>query len=56
MGLLVTPLKADDVLHDAMLTVHDLCAQTLADSLVVKLIENQDGVVFAQSVSVQQQA
>lgn len=55
MGLNVTPLEADDDLQDAILTVHHLCAQTLADSLVVKLIENQDGVVFAQSIAVQQQ-
>ena len=32
-------------------TVHHLCAETLADSLVIKLIQNQDGVVFAQSVA-----
>lgn len=56
IGLNVTALEADDDLQDAILTVHHLCVQTLADTKVVKLIENQDGVMFAQLVQVQQQA
>jgi|SRR5680860_1035059 len=52
IGLNVTPLEADDELQDAILTVHHLCSQTLADTSVVKLIENQYGVMFAQSASV----
>ena len=54
LGLNVTPLEADDKLQDAVLTVHHLCEQTLAQTPVMKLIENNAGVTFAQSVLVQQ--
>jgi membrane-bound ClpP family serine protease len=54
IGLNVVPLEADDSLQDAILTVHHLCAQTIADTAVMKLIENQNGVTFAQSVAIQQ--
>lgn len=53
IGLNVTALEADDDLQDAVLTVHHLCMQTLADTAVIKLIENQDGVMFAQAVAMQ---
>jgi hypothetical protein len=56
IGLNVTAIEADDRLQDAMLTVHHLCMQTLADTAVMKLIENQDGVLFAQSVALAQVA
>jgi hypothetical protein len=54
IGLNVTALEADDSLQDAVLTVHHLCIQTLADTAVMKLIENQHGVLFAQSIAIQQ--
>ena len=54
IGLNIVPLEDDDALQDAMLTVHHLCAQTIADTAVMKLVENQDGVTFAQSVAIQQ--
>jgi ATP-dependent protease ClpP protease subunit len=41
IGLNVVALEADDELQDAVLTVHHLCSQTLADTQMVKLIENQ---------------
>lgn len=53
IGLNVTPLEADDRLQDAVLTVHHLCEQTLAQTAVLKLIENQEAVTFAQSMAVQ---
>jgi membrane-bound ClpP family serine protease len=53
LGLNVTPLEADDQLQDAVLTVHHLCEQTLAQTAVIKLIENQNGVTFAQAIGVQ---
>ena len=56
IGLNVTALEDDDDLQDAVLTVHHLCMQTLSDTAVMKLIENQDGVLFAQAVAIQQQA
>lgn len=53
LGLNVTSFESNNVLQDAMLTVHHLCMQTLADTAVVKLIENQEGVLFAQSLALQ---
>jgi membrane-bound ClpP family serine protease len=53
IGLNVTALEADDDLQDAVLTVHHLCEQTLAQTNTLKLIENQEGVTFAQAVAVQ---
>jgi membrane-bound ClpP family serine protease len=49
IGLRVTRLEEDDPLQDAVLTVHHVSIQTLADTPAVKLIENQDGVAFIQS-------
>jgi hypothetical protein len=54
IGLNVAPLEDDNDLQDDVLTVHHLWMQTLADGPVVKLIENHSGVLFAQSLSVQQ--
>ncbi|MCA1709076.1 MAG: S49 family peptidase [Actinobacteria bacterium] len=53
-GLKVSSLEADDDLQDAVLTVHHLCAQTLADTGTMKLIENQAGVSFVQAAAIQQ--
>lgn len=53
IGLNVTALEADDDLQDAILTVHHLCMQTIGDTAVMKLIENQDGVLFAQAMQLQ---
>lgn len=53
IGMNVTALEDDDDFQNAVLTVHHLCMQTLADSPVTKLIENQEGVLFAQSVAYQ---
>ena len=54
IGLNVTQMEADNVLQDAMLTVHHLCVQTLSDTAAMKLIENQNGVAFVQNVATQQ--
>ena len=48
IGLDVKELEADDALQDAILTVHHLCIQTLADTATMKLIENQNAVTWAQ--------
>jgi membrane-bound ClpP family serine protease len=53
LGLNVTPLEGDKALQDAVLTVHHLCMQTLSDTAVMKLIENHEGVLFAQSMQIQ---
>jgi hypothetical protein len=47
-------LDADDKLQDAMLTVDHLCEQTLSQTAVVKLIENQNAVTIAQAMTIQQ--
>ncbi len=56
IGLKVTAIEDDPLLQDAILTVHHLCMQTLADTAAMKLIENQNGVLFAQSITIQQAA
>lgn len=48
IGLNVTALEEDNDLQDAVLTVHHLCEQTITQTGVMKLTENQDGVTFAQ--------
>jgi ATP-dependent protease ClpP protease subunit len=53
IGLNVTAIEEDDDLQDAILTVHHLCSQTLTDTSVVKLIENDKGVAFAQAAALQ---
>ncbi len=53
IGLNVTALETDDPLQDAVLTVHHLCIQTLADTATMKLIENQNGVTWAQALAIQ---
>jgi ATP-dependent protease ClpP protease subunit len=53
IGLVVSPFEADDLLQDAILTVHHLCVQTLADTAAIKLIENQNGVAFIQGAMLQ---
>jgi ATP-dependent protease ClpP protease subunit len=53
IGLNVKALESDDPFQDAVLTVHHLCIQTLADTAVMKLIENQNAVTWAQAVAIQ---
>lgn len=54
IGLEVKRLEDDQALQDAILTVHHLCVQTLSDTMAMKLIENQNGAAFVQSVAAQQ--
>jgi hypothetical protein len=56
IGLEIRSLEADGALQDAVLTVHHLSIQTLADTAAMKLIENQNGVAFVQSAVMQVQA
>jgi ClpP class serine protease len=53
IGLNVTALEANNALQDAVLTVHHLCIQTLADTATMKLIENQNAVTWAQALALQ---
>jgi hypothetical protein len=44
-------LEDDDKLQDAVLSVHHACIQTLSSTPAVKIVENQDGIAFIQSVN-----
>jgi ATP-dependent protease ClpP protease subunit len=50
IGLKVTPLETDGAFQDALLTVHHLAVQTMASTAAVKLIENQGGIAYIQSI------
>lgn len=50
MGLKVVELEADQGLQDAVLTVHHTCIQTLTASGAYKIIENQRGAAFIQTI------
>lgn len=50
MGLKVEMLEDDNDLQDAVLSVHHACIHTLTSTPATKIIENQDGVAFIQSI------
>jgi hypothetical protein len=50
LDLNVVPLETDQDLQDAVLTVHHACIQTLTATGAFKLIENQNGIAFIQTV------
>ncbi len=50
IGLRVVSLERDQNLQDAVMSLHHACIQTLQDSMAVKMIENQLGVAFIQSI------
>jgi len=55
-GVNVVALEEDQDLQDAVLSLHHACIHTLAASSGAKLIENQDGVAFFQTIELQQSA
>jgi hypothetical protein len=44
MGLKILDLESNDELQSAVLTVHHACILTLAQTDVVKLVQNQNGI------------
>ncbi len=48
-GLVVQALEDDPPLHDAFLSVHDAAPLTFMNTLVYRLIENQDGLAFIRA-------
>jgi hypothetical protein len=56
LGLHVVPLETDGKLQDLVLSVHHACIQTLTETNAIKIIENDRGTAFIQSVSVSSQA
>jgi hypothetical protein len=49
LGLEVISLENDQVLQEAVLTVHHACMLTMAEQPVLKLIENQNGISYNQT-------
>jgi hypothetical protein len=52
IGLNVTALEDDQELQEAVLTVHHACVLTLAQTNIVKLVENHLGVAHVSTVQV----
>lgn len=50
IGINVTSLEADQDLQDAVLTVHHACIQTLSATAACKIIENNIGQAFIETV------
>jgi membrane-bound ClpP family serine protease len=50
LGIVVTELEDDQVLQEAVLTVHHACVHSLSETAAVKLIENQNGVTYVNSI------
>lgn len=48
LGLAIVALEDDDELQEAVLSVHHACVTTLGETRIIKLIENHNGVAFAQ--------
>ncbi|MFH1746367.1 MAG: S49 family peptidase [Planctomycetota bacterium] len=52
LGVKVCALEGDIPLRDAVLSVHHACIHTLTSTGAVKIIENQNGEAFIQSLTV----
>ncbi|MCK4377193.1 MAG: S49 family peptidase [Actinomycetia bacterium] len=50
IGLKVVQLEDDDILQDAVLSVHHSCIHTLSATNAFKIIENHKGIAFIQSM------
>lgn len=53
MGLTITKLEDDDKLQDLVLTIHHCYMHTLANTMAVKIIENQDGKAIVKQQQTQ---
>jgi hypothetical protein len=53
LGLVVTPLEADQALQDAVLSVHHACILTLNATPAIKIVENDQGIAFIQAMQQQ---
>ncbi len=54
LGIKVIALEDDQTLQDAVLSVHHACVNTMLQTPVVKIIENQNAVSFNIAIQVQQ--
>jgi ATP-dependent protease ClpP protease subunit len=50
INLIISDLEENDELQDAVLTVHHACMQTLAQTEAIKIIQNQYGTAFIQTI------
>ena len=50
LGILVTALEDNSAIQDSVLSVHHAYIQTVTNSSIFKLIENDRGIAFAQQV------
>lgn len=50
MGLSIEMIENDQQLQDAILTIHHACIYTLSTTSASKIIENQNGIKFIESV------
>lgn len=50
IGLKIVEMESDHELQDLILSVHHICIHTLQATNAFKIIENQDGIAFIQSV------
>jgi len=48
LGIKVTKMEDDHKLQDLVLTLHHTLTHTLAQTIAVKIIENHNGVTYAQ--------
>jgi hypothetical protein len=50
IGLKIVDLESDSELQELVLSVHHICIHTLSATNAFKIIENQNGIAFIQSV------
>lgn len=50
LGIVVSELEGDQVLQEAVLTVHHACVHSLSETSAIKLIENQNGITYVNSI------
>jgi hypothetical protein len=43
-------METNSMLQDLVLSIHHICIHTLGGTNAFKIIENQDGIAFIQSV------
>lgn len=50
IGIKIVEMETDSMLQDLVLSIHHICIHTLGGTNAFKIIENQDGIAFIQSV------
>ena len=52
IGLKIIEMESDHELQDLILSIHHICIHTLNATNAFKIIENQDGIAFIQSLKI----